>query len=60
MIPLNYPKVAANNHVQRNLDRQQGELIERALNWQADMPSYRLNEALDFIRYTVERSQQFD
>jgi hypothetical protein len=35
-------------------------LIERALAWRHGAPLDNLNETLDFIRYTLERSQQFE
>ncbi|MGQ9631818.1 MAG: aminoglycoside adenylyltransferase domain-containing protein [bacterium] len=35
-------------------------LIERALSWQHDTQSDNMGETLDFIRYTLERSQQLE
>jgi hypothetical protein len=53
-------KPEAARWAQRNLDEQWRALIESALTWQPDMVLDRLSETLDFIRYTIERSRQFN
>lgn len=43
---------------QEALEQRWAELIERALAWPRDAEEIGLNEALDFIRHTLERSRE--
>ena len=45
---------------QEALGERWAALIERALAWRHDAQLDNLNETLDFIRYTLERGQQFE
>jgi Domain of unknown function (DUF4111)/Nucleotidyltransferase domain len=51
-------KPVAARWAQAALGEPQATLIERALAWRAGMPLDILDEALDFVRYTLERSRE--
>jgi hypothetical protein len=53
-------KPAAARWAQRSLGEPWAALIERALTWQPKAPLDQLEKTLDFIRFTLERSQQLD
>jgi hypothetical protein len=54
-------KPLAARWAQEALGKRWAALIERALAWRHDAPSPgSLNETLDLIRYTLERSQEFE
>jgi hypothetical protein len=53
-------KTVAARWAQEALGERWAAVIERALAWPHDAQSDNLNETLDFIRYTLERSQQFE
>ncbi|MBU1661904.1 MAG: DUF4111 domain-containing protein [Chloroflexi bacterium] len=53
-------KPVAARWAQESLGERWGLLIERALAWQPGVQLDSLNETLDFICYTLERSQQFE
>ena len=53
-------KPVAAQWAQEVLGEQGAVLIERALVWRHDDGLDDMNETLDFIRYTLERSQQFE
>ena len=53
-------KPVAARWAQEALGEQWAALIERALAWRHDAQSDNMNETLDFIRYTLERGQQFE
>jgi hypothetical protein len=54
------PKAVAARWAQEVLGEQWAPLIERALAWQIGASLDSLNETLDLIRCTLERSQQFE
>jgi len=53
-------KPVASRWAQEALGERWAALIERALAWRHDAQLDNLNETLDFIRYTLERGQQFE
>ena len=53
-------KPVAARWAQKALGEPWAALIELALAWRHDAQLDKLNETLDFIRYTLERSQQFE
>ena len=53
-------KPVAARWAQEALGEPWAALIERALVWRHGAPLDNLNETLDFIRYTLERGQQFE
>ena len=53
-------KSAAAQWAQQALGERRAALIERALAWRHGTQLDDLNETLDFIRYTLERGQQFE
>ena len=53
-------KPVAARWAQESLGERWGVLIERTLAWQPGMQLDSLSETLDFIRYTLERSQQLE
>lgn len=53
-------KPVAARWAQQALGERWAALIERASAWRHDAQLDALNETLDFIRYTLERSQQFE
>jgi hypothetical protein len=53
-------KTVAARWAQEALGERRAAVIERALAWPHDAQSDNLNETLDSIRYTLERSQQFE
>jgi hypothetical protein len=53
------PKPVAAQWAQEALGERWAALIAWALAWRHDTPADNLNETLDFIRYTLARSQQF-
>ena len=53
-------KPVAARWAQEALGERWAALIERALAWRHDAQLDNLNETLDFIRYTLERGQQFE
>jgi hypothetical protein len=53
-------KPVAARWAQEALGEQWAALIERASAWRHDAQSDNMNETLDFIRYTLERGQQFE
>ena len=52
-------KPVAARWAQQTLDERWASLIERALTWRYNIPSFDVDETLDFIRYTLKRSQPF-
>lgn len=54
------PKPVAARWAQETLGKCWTALIERALVWRPDAQTDNMHETLDFIRYTLERSQQFE
>lgn len=53
-------KPTAARWVQRNRCKHSAELVERALAWRPGMPMDHLDETLDFIRFTLARTKQFE
>lgn len=53
-------KPVAARWAQKALGEPWAAVIELALAWRHDAQMEKLNETLDFIRYTLERSQQFE
>ncbi len=53
-------KPAAARWAQETLGEQWSTLIHWALRWQTKSPSDSMNKTLDFIRYSLERSHQFE
>jgi hypothetical protein len=53
-------KTVAARWAQETLDKRWIDVIEQALAWPHGAQPDNLNETLDFIRYTLERSQQFE
>jgi hypothetical protein len=53
-------KTVAARWAQEALGERWATLIERALAWPDDVQSDNMNETLDFIQYTLQRSQQFE
>jgi hypothetical protein len=53
-------KTVAARWAQEVLGERWAAPIERALAWPHDAQSDNLNETLDSIRYTLDRSQQFE
>ena len=53
-------KPAAARWAQQALGEPRATLIEQALTWRHESPMDILDETLDFIRYTLERAQQFE
>jgi hypothetical protein len=54
------PKPVAARWAQEALGERWAALIEGALAWPHDAQADNLNETLDFMRYTLERGQQFE
>jgi len=50
-------KSRAAQWAQDAFDEQRSGLIEWALTWRGNGPAQRMNEVLDFVRYTLDRSQ---
>jgi predicted nucleotidyltransferase len=53
-------KPAAAHWALSHLDRRWSPLIQRAQTWHPEMEMDRLEETLDFIRYTLHRSREFE
>lgn len=53
-------KPVAGRWAQDGLGERWAALIAQALAWRHDAPSDNLNETLNFVRYTLERSQRFE